>query len=60
MIKKLHEKNDMYLFLKKFSKAKNLIQKFMIEYSNKSNKNVKKILNAEINLNEFEKNTFYK
>ena len=35
-MKKSHEKNDMYLFLKKFSQTKMLIQKFIIKYFNKS------------------------
>ena len=30
----------------------------MIKYSNKSNKNIKKMLNVEINLNKFEKKYF--
>ena len=59
MIKKQYEKNDIYLFLKKFNKTKKLIQKIMIEYSNKSNKNAKKMLNVKINLNRYKKE-FYK
>ena len=58
MIKKLHEKNNMYLFLKKFNKTKILIQKFIIKNSNKSNKNAKKMLNVEINSNKFKKILF--
>ena len=46
------KKNDMYLFLKKFSKIKKLIRKFMIEYFNKLNKKAKKMFNVEINLDE--------
>ena len=52
------KKNDIYLFLKKVNKTKRLIQKFIIKYSNKLNKNAKKMLNVKINSNKFEKKTF--
>ena len=47
--KNCSNKNDEYLFVQNFKRAKNLIQNFITEYSNKFNQKIQKMLNANIN-----------